>query len=139
MFYDVWTLYFETDAGDGFPRAWVLQERGLESQVTIGLLTDAAGFSLMVSVFEGNKAEATTILPVIDRSSSNPGRGAIGHRLGASGARLMTALVHRMTTEGVRYGLQTRCEGGLANATIIEPAARRRRIRAAASSATRSA
>ncbi|MGK8491794.1 thiolase family protein [Nocardia asiatica] len=51
----------------------------------------------------------------------NGGAIAIGHPLGASGARLMTTLVHAMQDRGARYGLQTMCEaGGLANATIIE-------------------
>ncbi|MBF6475936.1 MULTISPECIES: thiolase family protein [Nocardia] len=51
----------------------------------------------------------------------NGGAIAIGHPLGASGARLMTTLVHAMRERGARYGLQTMCEaGGLANATIIE-------------------
>jgi acetyl-CoA acyltransferase len=53
----------------------------------------------------------------------NPSGGAIalGHPLGASGARLMTTLLHTLEQRGGRYGLQTMCEGGgLANATIIE-------------------
>jgi len=46
---------------------------------------------------------------------------ALGHPLGASGARLMTTLVHRLRRTGGRYGLQTMCEGGgMANATILE-------------------
>jgi acetyl-CoA acyltransferase len=54
---------------------------------------------------------------------TNPDGGAIalGHPLGASGARIMTSMVHRMRREGIRYGLQTMCEGGgMANATILE-------------------
>ena len=53
----------------------------------------------------------------------NPCGGAIalGHPLGASGARLMTTLVHHLEQTGGRLGLQTMCEaGGMANATIIE-------------------
>jgi acetyl-CoA acyltransferase len=51
----------------------------------------------------------------------NGGAIAIGHPLGASGARLMTTLVHALEARGGRWGLQTMCEaGGLANATIIE-------------------
>jgi acetyl-CoA acyltransferase len=53
----------------------------------------------------------------------NPLGGAIalGHPLGASGARLMTTLVHHMQSTGTRYGLQTMCEGGgTANATLLE-------------------
>ena len=46
---------------------------------------------------------------------------ALGHPLGASGARLMTTLVHRMRRENIRFGLQTMCEGGgMANATVVE-------------------
>jgi hypothetical protein len=58
-------LYFETDRGDGFREPGFSKERRLEPQVTIGLLTDQAGFPLMVNAFEGNKAESTTMLPVI--------------------------------------------------------------------------
>jgi acetyl-CoA acyltransferase len=51
----------------------------------------------------------------------NGGAIALGHPLGASGARLMTTLVHELERTGGRYGLQTMCEGGgMANATIIE-------------------
>jgi acetyl-CoA acyltransferase len=53
----------------------------------------------------------------------NPAGGAIalGHPLGASGARAMTTLAYRMRDHGIRYGLQTMCEGGgQANATIFE-------------------
>ncbi|MBH0778630.1 acetyl-CoA C-acyltransferase [Nocardia bovistercoris] len=57
----------------------------------------------------------------LSRVNVNGGAIAIGHPLGASGARLMTTLVHAMAERGARYGLQTMCEaGGLANATIIE-------------------
>jgi Transposase DDE domain len=65
VLYDVSTLYFETDRGDGFREPGFSKERRLEPQVTIGLLTDQAGFPLMVNAFEGNKAETTTMLPVI--------------------------------------------------------------------------
>ena len=51
----------------------------------------------------------------------NGGAIALGHPLGASGARLMTTLVHELERIGGRYGMQTMCEGGgMANATIIE-------------------
>ena len=66
VLYDVSTLYFETDAGDGFREPGFSKERRLEPQITIGLLTDQDGFPLMVSAFEGNKAETKTMLPVIE-------------------------------------------------------------------------
>jgi hypothetical protein len=65
VLYDVSTLYFETDAGDGFRESGFSKERRLEPQITIGLLTDQGGFPLMVSAFGGNKAETKTMLPVI--------------------------------------------------------------------------
>ena len=58
-----------------------------------------------------------------DPQGAQPHGGAIalGHPLGGSGARLMTTLVHHMRDNGIRYGLQTMCEGGgMANATILE-------------------
>ena len=66
VLYDVSTLYFETDAGDGFREPGFSKERRLEPQITIGLLTDQSGFPLMVSAFEGNRAETKTMLPVIE-------------------------------------------------------------------------
>jgi DDE family transposase len=66
VLFDVSTLYFETDAGDGFREPGFSKERRLEPQITLGLLTDAAGFPLTVQAFEGNKAETATMLPVIN-------------------------------------------------------------------------
>ena len=63
ILYDVSTLYFETDAGDGLRESGFSKERRLDPQITIGLLTDRDGFPLMVSAFEENKAETKTMLP----------------------------------------------------------------------------
>jgi acetyl-CoA acyltransferase len=81
-----------------------------------------------IGVFEVNEAFASVVLAWVDELGAdlakvNPRGGAIalGHPLGASGARLMTTMVHHMRDEGIQYGLQTMCEGGgQANATIIE-------------------
>jgi acetyl-CoA acyltransferase len=81
-----------------------------------------------IGVFEVNEAFAPVPLAWLAETGADPARLnlnggaiAIGHPLGASGARLMTALVNLMTDRGIRYGLQTMCEGGgMANATIIE-------------------
>ncbi len=61
------TLYFEADKGDGFREPGFSKERRLEPQITIGLLAGQDGFPLMISAFEGNKAETKTMLPVIER------------------------------------------------------------------------
>ncbi|MGI8628123.1 MAG: acetyl-CoA C-acyltransferase [Geodermatophilaceae bacterium] len=81
-----------------------------------------------IGAFEVNEAFAPVPLAWLaetgadpDRLNSNGGAIALGHPLGGSGARLMTTLIHRMQREGIRYGLQTMCEGGgMANATILE-------------------
>ena len=65
VLFDVSTLYFETDQGDGFREPGFSKERRLEPQITIGLLTDASGFPVMVEAFEGNKAETKTMLPTL--------------------------------------------------------------------------
>lgn len=64
VLFDVSTLYFETDTGDGFREPGFSKERRLEPQITIGL-PDASGLPLMVNAFEGNRAETATMLPVI--------------------------------------------------------------------------
>lgn len=66
MLYDVSTLYFETDKADGFREPGFSKERRLEPQITIGLLSDASGFPLMVETFEGNKAETKTMIPTLE-------------------------------------------------------------------------
>ena len=90
---------------------------------------DRSGLDLSdIGTFEVNEAFAAVLGAWYadtgaDPSLTNPQGGAIalGHPLGASGARLMTTLVHRMKRERIRYGLQTMCEGGgMANATILE-------------------
>jgi len=81
-----------------------------------------------IGVFEVNEAFAPVPLAWLadigaGKEKLNPNGGAIalGHPLGGSGARLMTTMVHHMRDNGIRYGLQTMCEGGgQANATILE-------------------
>jgi acetyl-CoA acyltransferase len=81
-----------------------------------------------IGVFEVNEAFSPVPLAWLaeigaDPARLNPNGGAIalGHPLGGSGARIMTTMLHHMVDNGLRYGLQTMCEGGgQANATILE-------------------
>ena len=88
-----------------------------------------AGLGLVdIDAFEVNEAFASVVLAWqaetgadLAKVNVNGGSTAIGHPLGASGARLLTTLLGVLEQTGGRYGLQTMCEaGGLANATIIE-------------------
>ena len=67
VLYDVTTLWFETDTGDGFREPGFSKERRLDPQITVGLLTDATGIPLMIDAFEGNRAETKTIIPLVQR------------------------------------------------------------------------
>jgi acetyl-CoA acyltransferase len=81
-----------------------------------------------IGVFEVNEAFAPVPLAWLAETGADPallnplgGAIALGHPLGGSGAVLMTRMVHHMREHGIRYGLQTMCEGGgTANATLVE-------------------
>jgi acetyl-CoA C-acetyltransferase len=81
-----------------------------------------------IDLVEINEAFASVVLAWaadsgadLDKVNVNGGAIALGHPLGATGARLMTTLLHELERRGGRFGLQTMCEGGgQANVTIIE-------------------
>jgi acetyl-CoA C-acetyltransferase len=81
-----------------------------------------------IDLIEINEAFASVVLAWqrelnvdMERVNVNGGAIALGHPLGATGAKLMTTLLHELEHRGVRFGLQTMCEGGgQANVTIIE-------------------
>jgi acetyl-CoA C-acetyltransferase len=81
-----------------------------------------------IDLFEVNEAFAPVPMAWLKETGADPARlnvngGAIalGHPLGATGAKLMATLVHALNARGKKYGLQTMCEGGgIANATIVE-------------------
>ena len=81
-----------------------------------------------IDTYEVNEAFAPVLLAwsketgaSLDKTNVNGGAIALGHPLGATGAILMTKMLHELERTGGRYGLQTMCEGGgQANATIIE-------------------
>ena len=65
MLYDLTTLHFESDVEDRLRKVGMSKERRVDPQVTVGLLTTASGFPLEVHLFEGNKGETTTLIPVL--------------------------------------------------------------------------
>jgi acetyl-CoA C-acetyltransferase len=90
---------------------------------------EKTGMSLdEIDLVEINEAFASVVLAWqketgadLSKVNVNGGAIALGHPLGATGARLMTTLLHELERTGGRYGLQTMCEGGgQANVTIIE-------------------
>jgi transposase len=66
LLYDVTTLYFEAENEDDLRKVGFSKERRVDPQVVVGLLVDRTGFPLDVGCFEGNTAETTTIVPIIE-------------------------------------------------------------------------
>jgi acetyl-CoA acyltransferase len=92
----------------------ILQRTGLKLEEMDRIEINEAFASVVLAWQRETKANLAQV-------NVNGGAIALGHPLGASGARLMTTLVHELARSGGRYGLQTMCEGGgMANATIIE-------------------
>jgi acetyl-CoA C-acetyltransferase len=81
-----------------------------------------------IDLYEVNEAFAPVPLAWLREIDADPtklnvngGAIALGHPLGASGTKLMATLIHALKARGLRYGLQTMCEGGgVANVTIVE-------------------
>ena len=97
----------------------VLERAGLSID-DIGLFEVNEAFASVVGAWRAEHGGGD-VDGLWERTNVNGGAIALGHPLGASGARLMTTLVHEMVRTGTRYGLQSMCEGGgMANATIIE-------------------
>ncbi len=65
VLYDVTTLYFEAENEDDLRKVGYSKERRVDPQIVVGLLVDRAGFPLEIGCFEGNKAETTTIVPIM--------------------------------------------------------------------------
>ncbi len=120
------------------PRARVVAHRVVGSDPVLMLtgpvpatrkVLDAARLTIDdIDLFEVNEAFASVVLMwqretgvSLDRVNVNGGAMALGHPLGATGARLMTTLLHALERRGGRYGLQAMCcGGGLGTGTIIE-------------------
>jgi acetyl-CoA C-acetyltransferase len=120
------------------PRARIhhLSARGADPVLMLTAPIAATGHALSkvalriedIDLIEINEAFASVVLAWqretgadLDRVNVNGGAIALGHPLGATGARLMTTLLHEMERRRVRFGLQTMCEGGgQANVTILE-------------------
>ena len=129
---------------------WALKEHGLTPMARIVNLTVTAGDPVVmleeplfatdkalkragmsigdIDLYEVNEAFAPVPMAWLKHTGAdhaklnvNGGAIALGHPLGASGTKLMTTMVHALRARGLRYGLQTMCEGGgVANVTIVE-------------------
>ena len=102
--------------------AKVLKKAGLTLD-DIDVVEINEAFASVIGAWQREMALDPSETTDLGANKINPNGGAIalGHPLGASGARLMTTLLHELERRGARWGLQTMCEGGgMANATVIE-------------------
>jgi DDE family transposase len=88
VLYDLTTLHFETDVEDRLRKVGMSKERRVDPQVTVGLLTSASGFPLEVHLFEGNKGETTTLIPVLTAFAA---RHQVGHLVVVADAGMLSA------------------------------------------------
>ena len=120
------------------PRARIhhLSARGADPVMMLSAPIPATAYALDrmgltiddMDLVEINEAFAAVVLAWLTETGADPakvnvngGAIALGHPIGATGARLMTSLLHELERSGGRYGLQTMCEGGgQANVTVIE-------------------
>ena len=117
--YDVTTLYFEAENEDDLRKVGYSKERRVDPQVVVGLLVDRAGFPLEIGCFEGNTAETTTLIPIIEGFQARHGLTdfvivADAGMLSASNLKaldeaglkfIVGSRVTKAPTEGVKLGL----------------------------------
>lgn len=108
VLYDVTTLYFEVQKEDdldsdnkGYRKPGMSKERRLEPQIVVGLLVDQNGFPLELSSFEGNKAETTTVLPVVEEFKQR--HGLVGITVVADAGMLSAKNLEALSAAGYTY------------------------------------
>jgi transposase len=103
--YDVTTLYFEAENEDdgpkGLRKVGYSKERRVDPQIVVGLLVDRHGFPLEVGCFEGNKAETTTILPIVEAFQQR--HGLAGLVIVADAGMLSAGNLRDLDDAGLRF------------------------------------
>ena len=91
VLYDLTTLYFEAEKEDDLRKVGMSKERKVDPQITVGLLVARDGFPLDVHVFDGNKAETKTLIPVITAFQE---RHQISDMVVVADAGMLLSLIH---------------------------------------------
>ena len=88
LLYDVTTLYFEAENEDDLRKVGYSKERRVDPQIVVGLLVDRTGFPLEISCFEGNTAETTTIVPILEAFQKRHNLGGVAMVVAADAGML---------------------------------------------------
>lgn len=99
--YDVTTLYFEAEHEDDLRKVGYSKERRVDPQVVVGLLVDRGGFPLEIGCWEGNKAETSTILPIVEAFQAR--HGISDMVVVADAGMLSTANLTALDEAGLRF------------------------------------
>jgi len=106
VLYDVTTLHFERPDEDDLRKVGMSKEHRVDPQVQVGLLVDPGGFPLEVHLFEGNKAETTTLIPVLTAFQARHGVTETG--LGADAGMLSAGNLNALEDAGFSFVVGSR-------------------------------
>jgi hypothetical protein len=103
LLYDVTTLYFEAENEDELRKVGYSKERRVDPQIVVGLLVDRTGFPLEISCFEGNTAETTTIVPVIEDFQNRHGLADVPMVVAADAGMLSATNLKALDSAGLSF------------------------------------
>ena len=118
MLYDVTTLYFEAENEDDLRKVGYSKERRVDPQIVVGLLVDRTGFPLEISCFEGNTAETTTIVPIIEAFQKRHDLGGVPMVIAADAGMLSWTNLKALDAAGFSFivgSRMTKAPGDLAS------------------------
>ena len=99
--YDVTTLYFEAEDEDDLRKVGFSKERRVDPQIVVGLLVDRNGFPLEIGCFEGNRAETTTIIPIVKAFAAR--HNLADMVIAADAGMLSTTNLYQLDQAGLRF------------------------------------
>ncbi len=122
VLYDTTTLYFEAEYEDDLRKVGYSKERRVDPQVVVGLLVDRAGFPLEVGCFEGNRAETTTIVPIVKAFA---GRHQVADMVVVADAGMLSAKnLSELDQEDLRFIVGSKVDQGADGPGVAFPLAR---------------
>ncbi|MFD4295548.1 IS1634 family transposase [Rhodococcus sp. NPDC058532] len=118
VLYDVTTLYFEAEKEDDLRKVGYSKERRVDPQIVVGLLVDRTGFPLEIGCFEGNKAETTTIVPIVRQFQTRHDIAGVEMVIAADAGMLSAANLKSLDEAGLKFivgSRMTKAPGDLAS------------------------
>jgi hypothetical protein len=118
LLYDVTTLYFEAENEDDLRKVGYSKERRVDPQIVVGLLVDRTGFPLEISCFEGNTAETTTIVPILQAFQKRHDLAGVPMVIAADAGMLSWTNLKALDAEGFSFivgSRTTKAPGDLAS------------------------